>query len=68
MSPEFEDVRITQFKQAERRLWDRYDLSPEEGTIPIGDSGRGVRYWKVGSGPPLLFLHGGRPSARREFR
>lgn len=59
MSPESEDVRITQFREAERRLWDRYDLSPDEGRVSLGDSGRGVRYWEVGSGPPLLFVHGG---------
>lgn len=59
MSPEAEDVRVTQFKEAERRLWDRYDLSPEERTVALDDSGRNVRCWEVGSGPPLLFIHGG---------
>lgn len=59
MSPESEDVRVTQFKEAERRLWERYDLSPEERTVSLGDSGRSVRCWEVGSGPPLLFVHGG---------
>lgn len=59
MTPKSEDVRVTQFKEAERRLWDRYGLSPEEATVSVGDSGRRVRYWEVGSGPPLLFVHGG---------
>lgn len=59
MSSKSEDVRVTQFKEAERRLWDRYDLSPEGGTVSLDDSGREVRYWEVGSGPPLLFVHGG---------
>lgn len=52
-----EPARFTQFRQAERSLWDFYGLEPTERLVPIGD-GQVVRIHELGDGEPVLFVHG----------
>ena len=44
------------YAEAERALWDHYGLTPIENQVDIG--GRLIRLHEVGSGPPILFIHG----------
>lgn len=44
------------YSEAERALWDRFELTPTEKRVEIG--GQSVRLHEIGSGPPILFIHG----------
>lgn len=44
------------YRDAERALWDHYGLTPRERFVDV-DGGR-VRVLSVGSGDPLVFVHG----------
>ena len=46
------------YRDAEARYWESLDLEPSEQRLEL-DDGTGVRMQRVGSGPPLLFVHGG---------
>lgn len=46
------------FRRAEARLWERSGVTPTERRVVL-PSGGGVRIQEVGSGPPVLFVHGG---------
>lgn len=50
------------YRQAEQRLWDEVGVSPSERYVRAGALGVDIRVQEVGSGPAVLFLHGG-PSA-----
>jgi 2-hydroxy-6-oxonona-2,4-dienedioate hydrolase len=52
-----EPAEFGEFRRAERNLWDKYDLQPEERLVSI-DNGRIVRIHEIGSGEPVLFVHG----------
>lgn len=45
------------YRQAERRLWEAVGLEPKEHRVGI--NGASVRVQEVGSGEPVLFIHGG---------
>lgn len=47
------------YRQAEQRLWDEVGISPSERYVRPGALGVDIRVQEVGSGPPVLFLHGG---------
>lgn len=52
-----EPAGFAEFRQAERRLWDLYDLQPDERLVEL-HNGRVVRIHEVGEGEPVLFVHG----------
>jgi pimeloyl-ACP methyl ester carboxylesterase len=52
-----EPAEFAEFRRAERNLWDRYDLQPEERLVSLGDD-RVVRIHDIGDGEPVLFVHG----------
>lgn len=45
-------------RTAERALWDRHGLEPSERFIEIGEPAATLRVVEVGSGEPVLFVHG----------
>lgn len=49
---------IERYRHAERALWDRYGLAPTERLIDLGSPAVRLRVLEVGSGDPILFLHG----------
>ena len=46
------------YREAERRYWDGVGLAPIEQRVRLKNSGAEVRVQEVGSGPPILFVHG----------
>lgn len=46
------------FREAERRLWDSFEVAPTERRVQLGRSGTTVRIQEVGEGPAVLFVHG----------
>jgi pimeloyl-ACP methyl ester carboxylesterase len=46
------------YRDAERRLWSSVDVRPTERLVPLGRVGGSVRVQEIGSGPPVLFVHG----------
>jgi 2-hydroxy-6-oxonona-2,4-dienedioate hydrolase len=51
--------QIEQYRAAERRLWDTVGLTPEESFVTLPRLGVDVRVQELGSGEPILFIHGG---------
>jgi 2-hydroxy-6-oxonona-2,4-dienedioate hydrolase len=47
------------YRQAERALWAHPGPSPTEHRVRLARSGVHVRVQEVGSGPAVLFIHGG---------
>jgi 2-hydroxy-6-oxonona-2,4-dienedioate hydrolase len=47
------------YRQAEQALWAHAGASPVEHRFRLASSGVHVRVQEVGSGPPVLFIHGG---------
>lgn len=47
-----------QLKTAESRFWDHYGLEPVEHLVEINDPTCRLRIQEVGSGVPVLFIHG----------
>ena len=52
------NVRAERYAQAERALWDHYGLAPVERFVELRDPPVRLRVLEVGSGEPLLFVHG----------
>ncbi len=52
------DARIERYRQAERALWDSYGLRPAERFIDLDSPAARLRVLEVGSGEPVLFVHG----------
>lgn len=52
-----EPTGFAEFRRAERRLWDLYDLEPEERLVSL-DNERVLRIHDIGDGEPVLFVHG----------
>jgi 4,5:9,10-diseco-3-hydroxy-5,9,17-trioxoandrosta-1(10),2-diene-4-oate hydrolase len=46
------------YLEAERRLWLRYGLEPEERFLELDAPAARLRVLEVGSGEPVLFIHG----------
>ena len=47
-----------QYRQAERTFWRHYGLTPEEHVLAVGSPAARLRVQEVGSGPPVIFVHG----------
>jgi 2-hydroxy-6-oxonona-2,4-dienedioate hydrolase len=47
------------YRDAERRLWDATGASPIEHRVHLRRNDVEVRVQEVGTGPPVLFIHGG---------
>jgi len=47
------------YRESEDRLWDSVGLSPAELIVPLRSSGTRARVQEVGTGPAVLFIHGG---------
>lgn len=52
------DHRSDRYRQAERRLWDRYGLQPTERFVEVGSPPIRLRVLEIGSGEPVFFVHG----------
>jgi 2-hydroxy-6-oxonona-2,4-dienedioate hydrolase len=52
------DPRAERYQQTERALWDHYGLQPTERFIRLESPNVRLRVLEVGSGRPLLFVHG----------
>lgn len=52
------DDRIERYRNAERALWRHYDLEPTERFIDLASPAVRLRVLEVGSGEPILFVHG----------
>jgi 2-hydroxy-6-oxonona-2,4-dienedioate hydrolase len=53
------DARIERYRHAEAALWKHYGLEPAEHFIDLQSPVVRVRVQVVGSGTPILFIHGG---------
>jgi 2-hydroxy-6-oxonona-2,4-dienedioate hydrolase len=51
-------TRIDRYRQAEQALWGRYGLRPDERLIDLDSPAVRLRVLEIGSGEPLLFVHG----------
>ena len=52
------DPRAVRYQRAERALWDHYGLQPTERFIQLDPPRTRLRVLEVGSGKPVLFVHG----------
>jgi pimeloyl-ACP methyl ester carboxylesterase len=52
------DPRIGRYRQAERAWWAHHGLEPTERFIHLASPAVRLRVLEVGSGPPVLFIHG----------
>ena len=57
--PNEADARIERYRHAEATLWKHYGLEPTEHFVDLQSPGVRVRVQVVGSGAPILFIHGG---------
>jgi 2-hydroxy-6-oxonona-2,4-dienedioate hydrolase len=53
------DKRTEGYRRAERALWNHYDLEPIERFVQLDSPAVRLRVQEVGSGEPVLFVHGG---------
>ncbi|MBI4338076.1 MAG: alpha/beta hydrolase [Chloroflexi bacterium] len=53
------DVRVQEYEIAERRLFQRYGLEHRSHYVQLTGPPLRARVIEVGSGPPVLFVHGG---------
>jgi 2-hydroxy-6-oxonona-2,4-dienedioate hydrolase len=51
-------LSIDSYRASERALWDRYELTPTERFIDVGCPAVRLRVQEVGSGEPVVFVHG----------
>ena len=51
-------TRTNRYLEAERRLWQHYELEPEERFLDLDAPVARLRVLEVGSGDPVLFVHG----------
>ncbi|HKY47185.1 MAG TPA: alpha/beta hydrolase [Acidimicrobiia bacterium] len=52
-----EPTGFARFRSSEQAVWDHYRLRPSEALVPIR-SGGVIRVHEIGSGSPILFVHG----------
>jgi pimeloyl-ACP methyl ester carboxylesterase len=50
--------RIDRYRHAEQAVWDHYRLQPTERFVEVDKPAARIRVVEVGSGPPLLVVHG----------
>ena len=53
------DERTERYRRAERALWSHYGLEPSERFVEIESPAVRLRIQEVGSGEPIVFVHGG---------
>ena len=53
------DERTERYRTAERALWSHYGLEPTEQFVELQSPAVRVRIQEVGSGEPIVFVHGG---------
>lgn len=53
------DARLERYRRAERAVWKHYGLEPAERFIDLDSPAVRLRVLEVGSGEPILFIHGG---------
>jgi pimeloyl-ACP methyl ester carboxylesterase len=51
-------TRTERYLEAERRLWQHYELEPQERFVDLDAPAARLRVLEVGSGEPVLFVHG----------
>ena len=51
-------TRTERYRDAERKLWQHYGLQPDERFLELQSPAARLRVLEVGSGDPVLFLHG----------
>ena len=51
--------KINAYRQSEEKVLRQYKLEVEEHFIPVEGYDLNVRVQEIGSGPPILFIHGG---------
>ena len=51
-------TRTERYLEAERRLWQHYGLEPDERFLDLDAPAARLRVLEVGSGEPVLFVHG----------
>ncbi|HET9007697.1 MAG TPA: hypothetical protein VFQ04_13350, partial [Actinomycetes bacterium] len=57
-------TRAERYRRAERAFWRSYGLAPAERFVEVGSPPVRLRVQELGSGPPVLFVHGtGGPGA-----
>jgi len=71
-APTAASTRTERYLEAERRLWQHYGLEPDERFLDLDTPTARLRVLEVGSGEPVLFVHGtvgpgGWPSLIREL-
>jgi 2-hydroxy-6-oxonona-2,4-dienedioate hydrolase len=52
------EARVGRYREAERTLWEHYGLEPAERFLELGSPAVRLRVQEVGSGEPVLFVHG----------
>jgi pimeloyl-ACP methyl ester carboxylesterase len=52
------DARVQRYRQAERAWWAHHGLDPTERFIDLGSPAVRLRVLEIGSGQPVLFIHG----------
>lgn len=53
------DERTERYRRAERAVWSHYGLEPSEQFVEIESPAVRLRIQEVGSGEPIVFVHGG---------
>jgi 2-hydroxy-6-oxonona-2,4-dienedioate hydrolase len=53
------DERTEAYRRAERALWSHYGLEPSERFVEVESPAVRLRIQEVGSGEPIVFVHGG---------
>jgi pimeloyl-ACP methyl ester carboxylesterase len=56
-----DDARTGRYRAIERSLWDHYGLAPSERFIELDSPAVRLRVQELGSGEPILFVHGSGP-------
>jgi pimeloyl-ACP methyl ester carboxylesterase len=72
IAPTAASTRTERYLETERRLWKLYELDPDERFLDLDAPAARLRVLEVGSGEPVLFVHGtvgpgGWPSLIREL-
>jgi hypothetical protein len=58
IAPTAASARTERYLEAERRLWQHHGLEPNERFLEHGAPAARPRVLRVGSGEPVLFVHG----------
>lgn len=53
-----ESPRLARYREAEQAVWSHYGLAPTEREVELDSPRLRLRFTEVGSGHPLVFIHG----------